>query len=304
MGLAPYGEPRYARLILDHLIDIKPDGSFRLNLDYFDYCTGLTMTNEQASTRCSAGRRASPRSALTQRDMDLAASIQAVTEEVMLRLARAIATETGETNLCLAGGVALNCVANGKLLRDGAFERIWIQPAAGDAGGALGAALRRLPPVQHGSRARSRNGDRRDARRLSSGRIRAGRHRARLRGGGRALRRSLRRRRAADRGARRALADGKARRLVPGPHGVRPARARCALDPRRCALADDAEDAEPEVKFREIVPAVRARRCCARTWPTGSSSTATARTCCSSPTWSRHRGAMTPSSRRCSASTS
>jgi carbamoyltransferase len=140
MGLAPYGEPRYAQTILDHLIDVKPDGSFRLDLDYFDYCTGLTMTSERFH-ELFGGPPRSPEALLTQRDMDLAASVQAVTEEVMLRLARALARESGMTNLCLAGGVALNCVANGKVLRDGAFRDIWIQPAAGDAGGALGAAL-------------------------------------------------------------------------------------------------------------------------------------------------------------------
>jgi carbamoyltransferase len=140
MGLAPYGEPRYAGLIREHLIDIKPDGSFRLNMDYFDYCTGLTMTNARFD-ELFGGPPRQPEMPLTQREMDLAASIQVVTEEVVLRLARSIAKETGERNLCLAGGVALNCVANGKVLRDGAFERIWVQPAAGDAGGALGAAL-------------------------------------------------------------------------------------------------------------------------------------------------------------------
>jgi carbamoyltransferase len=140
MGLAPYGEPRYADLIREHLIDIKDDGSFRLNLEYFDYCTGLTMTNERFD-RLFGGPRRKPEERLTQREMDLAASIQAITEEVVLKLARGIAAETGEKNLCLAGGVALNCVANGKLLRSRAFERLWMQPAAGDAGGALGAAL-------------------------------------------------------------------------------------------------------------------------------------------------------------------
>src|SRR5262245_41365949 len=140
MGLAPYGRPRFVRQIRDHLIDIKDDGSFRLNLDYFDYCTGLTMTNEKFAALFGGPAR-KPEDRLTQREMDLAASIQAVTEEVVLRLARSIARETKEKNLCLAGGVALNCVANGKLLRDGCFERIWLQPAAGDAGGALGAAL-------------------------------------------------------------------------------------------------------------------------------------------------------------------
>ncbi len=140
MGLAPYGQPKYAQLIFDHLIDLKADGSFRLNQEYFDYCTGLTMTNRRFD-QLFGGPARKPEDRVTQRDMDLAASIQAVTEEVMLRLTRDLARETGQKNLCLAGGVALNCVANGKILRDGRFERIWIQPAAGDAGGALGAAL-------------------------------------------------------------------------------------------------------------------------------------------------------------------
>lgn len=140
MGLAPYGEPRYADMIKEHLIDIKEDGSFRLNMDYFGYCTGLRMTNERFHALFGAPPRSS-NAPLTQRDMDLAASIQAVTEEIVLKLARSVAKETGERNLCLAGGVALNCVANGKLLREKIFDNIWIQPAAGDAGGALGAAL-------------------------------------------------------------------------------------------------------------------------------------------------------------------
>jgi len=140
MGLAPYGEPKYAQTILDHLIDLKPDGSFRLDLRYFDYCTGLTMTNARFHDLFGGPPR-QPDSLITQRDMDLAASIQSVTEEVVLRLTRALAAETGMRHLCLAGGVALNCVANGRVLRDGHFEGIWIQPAAGDAGGALGAAL-------------------------------------------------------------------------------------------------------------------------------------------------------------------
>jgi carbamoyltransferase len=140
MGLAPYGEPKYARLILDHLIDLKADGTFRLDQSYFDYCTGLRMTNGKFDAQFGGPAR-KPEEWLNQRHMDLAASIQAVTEEVVLRLTRSIAAETGADNLCLAGGVALNCVANGKVLRDGKFKRIWIQPAAGDAGGALGAAL-------------------------------------------------------------------------------------------------------------------------------------------------------------------
>lgn len=140
MGLAPYGEPKYANLIMDNLLDVKPDGSFRLDMKYFNYCAGLTMTNDKFHALFGAPPR-KPEERLTQRDMDLAASIQKVAEEVVLRLTRAIAEETGEENLCLAGGVALNCVANGKVLRDGKFKNIWIQPAAGDAGGALGAAL-------------------------------------------------------------------------------------------------------------------------------------------------------------------
>jgi carbamoyltransferase len=140
MGLAPYGEPKYADLIKDHLIDIKEDGSFHLDMSYFNYCTGLTMTNHRFDELFGGPRRAAE-GQLTQREMDLAASVQAVTEEVVIKLARGIRKSTGLKNLCLAGGVALNCVANGKLLRENIFENIWIQPAAGDAGGALGAAL-------------------------------------------------------------------------------------------------------------------------------------------------------------------
>jgi carbamoyltransferase len=140
MGLAPYGEPRYAQKIFDHLVDVKPDGSFRLDQSYFDYCTGLRMTNARFDALFGGPPR-QPEAELTQRDMDLAASVQAVTEEIVLRLASGIRQETGLKNLCLAGGVALNCVANGKLLREGLFERLWVQPAAGDAGGALGSAL-------------------------------------------------------------------------------------------------------------------------------------------------------------------
>ena len=140
MGLAPYGEPKYAKLILDNLIDLKPDGSFRLDLSYFDYCTGLTMTNERFAKLFGEPVR-TPDQLLTPFHMDVAASIQAVLDEAVLRLTRSLAAKTGVRNLCLAGGVALNCVANGKVLRDGKFDQIWIQPAAGDAGGAVGAAL-------------------------------------------------------------------------------------------------------------------------------------------------------------------
>jgi len=140
MGLAPYGEPRYAQKIFEHLIDLKPDGSFRLNLDYFDYCTGLTMTNRKFS-QLFGGPPRQPEDKLTQHHMDLAASVQAVLEEVVLRMTCALASQTGARNLCIAGGVGLNCVANGKVLRTGRFEGLWIQPASGDAGGAVGAAL-------------------------------------------------------------------------------------------------------------------------------------------------------------------
>jgi carbamoyltransferase len=140
MGLAPYGEPKYAQTILDNLIDLKEDGSFRLDQQFFDYCTGLTMTNHRFDALFGGPARTSEQ-LLVQRHMDLAASVQAVTEEAVLRITRSLAKETGQKNLCLAGGVALNCVANGHILRDGAFENIWVQPAAGDAGGALGAAL-------------------------------------------------------------------------------------------------------------------------------------------------------------------
>jgi len=140
MGLAPYGEPKYLDKIFDHLVDLKADGSYRLDLRYFNYCTGLTMTTERFHDLFGGAPR-KPKEWINQRHMDLAASIQKATEEIVLRLSRSMAKETGSANLCLAGGVALNCVANGKILRDSSFKSIWIQPAAGDAGGALGAAL-------------------------------------------------------------------------------------------------------------------------------------------------------------------
>lgn len=140
MGLAPYGEPKYVKAIYDHLIDLKEDGTFRLKIDYFNYCTGLTMTNGKFD-ELFGGPPRKPESKLTQRDMDFARSIQEVTEEVVLRLVRSLHRETGAENLCLAGGVALNCVANGRILREGPFKGLWIQPSAGDAGAAIGAAL-------------------------------------------------------------------------------------------------------------------------------------------------------------------
>ncbi len=140
MGLAPYGEPKYAGLILDKLLDLKDDGSFRLKMKYFGYCNGLRMTNWNFD-RLFGGPARKPETKITQKDMDIAASIQKVTEEIMLRMSRHVYKLTGLENLCLAGGVALNCVGNGKILREGPFKRIWIQPASGDAGAALGAAL-------------------------------------------------------------------------------------------------------------------------------------------------------------------
>jgi len=140
MGLAPYGEPKYKDLILNELMDLKEDGSFKLNMEYFNYCAGLTMTNKEFDRLFDKAPR-KPESPLSQKDMDMARSVQEVTEEVMLRICRTVHSVTGQKNLCLAGGVALNCVGNGRILREGPFEKLWIQPAAGDAGGALGAAL-------------------------------------------------------------------------------------------------------------------------------------------------------------------
>jgi carbamoyltransferase len=155
MGLAPYGQPKYVQAILDVLVDLREDGSFRLNQEYFNYLTGLTMTNG-AFDRLFGGPPRVPESKLTQREMDLARSVQVVCEEIMLRMARTAHKETGSENLCLAGGVALNCVGNGRLLREGPFKRIWIQPAAGDAGGALGVA--QLIWHRHAGQPRTLNG--------------------------------------------------------------------------------------------------------------------------------------------------
>jgi carbamoyltransferase len=151
MGLAPYGRPKYVQAIYDNLLDLKPDGTFRMNMEYFNYCTGLTMTNSRFDA-VFGGPPRKPETKLTQREMDLARSIQEVTEEVMLRLARTLHQETGSDNLCLAGGVALNCVGNGRILREGPFHGLWIQPAAGDAGGAIGAALLGWHRLDRGAR--------------------------------------------------------------------------------------------------------------------------------------------------------
>jgi carbamoyltransferase len=158
MGLAPYGEPLYADLIREKLITVADDGSFQLDMSYFNYATGLTMTNKKFDALFGGLPRTSE-AELTQREMDLAASVQKVTEDIVLKLAKSIAKETGERNLCLAGGVALNCVANGILLREKIFDNIWIQPAAGDAGGALGAALSTWYLHHNKERTASKEGD-------------------------------------------------------------------------------------------------------------------------------------------------
>ena len=162
MGLAPYGEPKYVDLILEHLIDLKEDGTFRLNMRYFNYAVGLTMTNQRFADLFGVPVR-QPEAELTQHEMDVARSIQVVTEEVVLRLARTVHQETGQKHLCLAGGVALNCVSNGRLLREGPFESIWIQPASGDAGGAIGAALSAYHEYQEKPRVRPLANQQRDA---------------------------------------------------------------------------------------------------------------------------------------------
>ena len=252
MGLAPYGTPKYEKVIRDNLIDLKPDGSFRLNLDYFNYCTGLTMTNERFHALFGAPPR-NPETWLEQKHMDIAASIQAVLEDVVLRLTRSLAAETGMENLCLAGGVALNCVANGKVLREGRFRNIWIQPAAGDAGGALGAALaayhihegheRTLPNSIDGMAGAylGPEFDQPDIDKTSDG-CRCAIY---------------------DRGSRRHArhdrqgAGGRpSRGLVPGPHGVRAARARQSLDPRRPAQPEHAEEPQPQGQVPRELPAV------------------------------------------------
>jgi carbamoyltransferase len=157
MGLAPYGEPKYVQKIYDYLIDLKEDGSFKMNMDYFNYAVGLTMTNRKFAELFDGPAR-KPESHLTQREMDLARSVQEVTEEIMLRMAKHVKKQTGQKNLCLAGGVSLNCVGNGKILRSGLFDKIWIQPAAGDAGGALGAAL--IAHYHHNNNKRISTGNR------------------------------------------------------------------------------------------------------------------------------------------------
>ena len=254
MGLAPYGEPKYVDRIRDHLIDLKPDGSFRLDMSYFEYCQGLRMTSRRFEALFDGSPRR-PEAPITEREMDIAASIQAVTEEAMLRAARHVHAETGMRNLCLAGGVALNCVGNGRLLREGPFDDIWIQPAAGDAGGALGVALfiwhqlldrprdARTPDAQHGSLLGP----------AGNGRRRPGLpewHRSGLRG--------VRGRCVAVRCSSRPAGARAGGGLVSGAHGVRPARARLAQHPGRCPQPRHAVGDEPQDQVSRVVPPVRA----------------------------------------------
>ena len=267
MGLAPYGEPKYARLILEQLMDLKPDGTFRLDQSYFDYCTGLKMTGERFDALFGGPARR-PTEPLTARHMDLAASVQAVTEEVVLRLTRSLAAETGAENLCLAGGVALNCVANGKVLRDGKFKRIWVQPAAGDAGGAIGAALAAYHIHKGGAREIDNRLDGMSGSYLGPSFADDGVRQA-PRSGGRAL--PPPRRHDAARARGRGPERGQGARLVPGAHGVRPAGARQPLDHRGCALARRCSRHSTS-RSSTASPSGRSHpRCCARRWRSGSS---------------------------------
>ena len=256
MGLAPYGEPKYADLILDKLIDLKPDGSFRMDLSYFNYCQGLTMTSRKFE-RLFGGPPRRPETPLTQREMDLAASIQVVTEEIMLRMARHVHEQTGLTRLCLAGGVALNCVANGRILREGPYTDLWIQPAAGDAGGALGVALfiwhQLLGHPPHGQPPGP-------ATRFVPGtELLRGRDPTVLgRPGGQVP--SLGRRRRTVRPRGRVDRARESRGLAAGPDGVRAAGAGRPQHPGRRPQHADAGGDEFEDQVPRVVPAVRAVR--------------------------------------------
>ena len=274
MGLAPYGEPKFKDLILDKIVDLKEDGTFRLDQQYFDYCTGLRMTNEKFA-ELFGGKARKPEELLTQHHMDLAASVQAVTEEIVLRLARSVKKETGAKNLCLAGGVALNCVANGKLLRENLFDGIWVQPAAGDAGGAVGAAF----AAYHGylGQARKLNGhldgmagsylgpeytDDEIEKRLAAAGAKLTRL-TRTRSSSRRRRRWPTRRRWA--GCRAAWSSGRAR-SAPARSWATRARPRCRR--RSTSRSSTANRSAPS-----------RRRCCARTSTSISTSRATAPTC-------------------------
>ena len=256
MGLAPYGEPRYAQTIRDHLIDVKDDGSFRLDMRYFNYCTGLTMTND-AFHRLFGGEPRAPESHLTQRDMDLAASIQAVTEDVVLKLARGAAASDGTAQPVPRRRRRAQLRRQRQAPARAHLRRHLAAAGGGRRRRSDRRGARRLPPAARGE-PRTRPVRRRDARGVSRAFVRAGRHRA---AAGR-RRRALRgpERRSADRrvGARARRRQGA--RLASGPDGIRPAGARRPLDPRRPSFADDAEDAQPARQVPRIVQAVRAQR--------------------------------------------
>ena len=254
MGLAPYGEPKYVKTIFEHLVDLKPDGSFRLNMDYFDYCTGLTMTNAKFDALFGGPPRKAEQM-LDQRHMDLAASVQAALEEVVLRLTRSLQVETGMKNLCLAGGVALNCVANGKVLRDGKWDGLWIQPASGDAGGALGAALAGYHLFKGGPRKADGRRDTMAGSYLGPEFTQAEIEK-RLTAAGAKF--EVMTGRCADRARRGRPCRWTGAWLVPGAHGVRPARARRPVDPGRRAQPGDAEDAKSQGQVPRELPALRA----------------------------------------------
>ena len=278
MGLAPYGEPRYAQKILDAIVDLKSDGSFRLDQKYFDYCTGLTMTNGAFARLFGQPVRDPASELLTQFHMDMAASIQAVTEEVVLRLARSVRAETGQRRLCLAGGVALNCVANGKILREGIFDELVGAAGLGRCRRRAGGGARRLSHVFRSPAQAQRRGPRRHARLLPGPRLRAAGDRDGVDGGRRQVRNAGRRRPARDDGAGAGRWQG--RGLDAGPHGVW-ARARSAH------ARSWATRARPACRRRSISRSNTARAsarsrppCCARRSAPGSSSTPTRPTCC------------------------
>ena len=253
MGLAPYGEPKYVQTIYEHLLDLKPDGTFRLNMAYFNYCTGLTMTNARFHALFGGPPRP-PESLLRQQDMDLARSIQDVTEEVMVRLARTMQRETGAAHLCLAGGVALNCVGNGKILRDGPFQGIWIQPAAGDAGGAVGAALAAWHQLEAQPRALRTDGS--DG--MQGAFLGPAFRDAEIEGFLRSQEAPYVR--LSDAALYDRIAEDTGRReghwLVPGANGVWATRPRRAEHPGRCPQSHDAGGDEPQNQISRVLPAV------------------------------------------------
>ena len=256
MGLAPYGEPIYVDIIKEKLISIREDGSFHLDMSYFGYLNDLRMTNDRFGELFGGPARA-PETPIGKREMDLARSIQVVTEEIMEKIARFARAITGKRNLCLAGGVALNCVSNGKLVRSKLFDEIWVQPAAGDAGGSLGAALYAWYRVQGNKR---KTDGRRDA--MKGGFLGPGFTQDQVKGfldlNELALHRDARRRaqRVPGQGARRREGGGPA----PGPDGVRPARIGRPVDHRRRAQREDAVVPEPRDQVPRELPPLRAHR--------------------------------------------